>query len=116
MLPNMDPRTLKNMMNKLGIKSSEVTAIKVTIECDDKIITITNPSIIKIEAQGSESFQISGIVSEEQKQTAAVITEDDIALVMQRSGIYDKERARDALEQSKGNIAEAILKLTGQTG
>jgi len=115
MLPNMDPRTLKNMMSKLGIKSSEVAAIKVTIECEDKIITISSPSIIKIEAQGAESFQISGIVFEEQKQTATVITEDDIELVMQRSGIYDKEKARDVLEQSNGNIAEAILKLT-QTG
>ena len=112
----MDPKALRNMMNKLGIKSSEINAIKVTIDCEDKTITITNPSIMKIEAQGTESFQISGIVSEEQKGVTAEITDDDMEVVMKRSGIYDKEKAREALEQSNGDIAEAILKLTEKSG
>ena len=51
MMPNIDPRTLKNMMSKMGIKSEDVKSHKVIIECEDKDIVIDMPQITKIEMQ-----------------------------------------------------------------
>lgn len=110
MMPNIDPRTLKSMMAKMGIKSSEVNAEKVVITCPDKEIVITEPQITMIEAQGTKSFQIAGIITENEKQVNLEISEDDIKMVAESSGASESE-AREALELSKGDIAKAILEL-----
>ena len=112
MMPNIDPRTLKNMMTKMGIKSSEVDAEKVVISCADKEIVITDPQITMIEAQGTKSFQISGIITENEKRIELEISDDDIKMVMESSGASDED-ARKALEKSGGDIAKAILELKG---
>lgn len=111
MMPNIDPRTLKNMMAKMGIKSSEIEATRVVIESPGKEILIEQPQVTKIEAQGTVSFQISGIVSEMQRFVEPDVTEDDIKLVMESAGIRDKEKAKQALIDAKGDIAKAILEL-----
>ena len=43
MMPNIDPRQMKAMMAKMGIKSTELPATKVTIESEGKSIVITSP-------------------------------------------------------------------------
>lgn len=114
MIPNIDPKQLKNMMAKMGIKSSDVPARRVIIEGDEKDIVIENPQVIAIEAQGAVSFQISGSVMEKEKAQNVEITEDDIDTVMTQSGITDRQAALLALRETKGDIAEAILKLKGE--
>ena len=114
MMPNMDPRTLKNLMSKMGIKSSEVDANTVTIECSDRDILIRNPQVTRIEAQGTVSFQISGDIEEKEKSVSINITEEDVSMVMEKSGINDKEKAEQALRDANGDIAEAIMHLEQQ--
>jgi nascent polypeptide-associated complex subunit alpha len=111
MMPNMDPRAMKGMLAKMGIKTEELNAIRVTIETVDKTITIANPQITKISAQGSISFQVSGEVTEEAKDVLMEITDDDINLVMENTGITDHEKAKKALLDANGDIATAILAL-----
>ena len=111
MLPNMDPRTMKTMLAKMGIKTEEIDAIRVVIESSDKTIVIENPQITKISAQGAISFQVAGNVTEEAKKIKMEITDDDVKLVMENTGIKDEQRVRDALENSNGDIAAAILEL-----
>ncbi|MGC8538127.1 MAG: nascent polypeptide-associated complex protein [Candidatus Micrarchaeia archaeon] len=111
MMPNMDPRTLKNLMSKMGIKSSEVSADSVTISCSDRDILIRNPQVTKIEAQGMVSFQISGDIEEKEKSIDIEITDDDIRMVMEKAGIEDREKAEQALKDANGDIAEAIMRL-----
>ncbi len=113
MIPNIDPKQLKNMMAKMGIKSSEVPARRVVIEGDDKEIVIENPQILAIEAQGTVSFQISGNIIEKEKKTVVEITEDDIKTVMEQAGVSDRQSALNALQETNGDIAEAIMKLKG---
>ena len=49
-----------------------------------------------------------------EKNAAKVeIGEDDVKLVMQQAGVSDESLARSALEETNGDIAEAILKLKG---
>ncbi len=112
MMPNMDPRALKKMMERMGIKNTEIDAERVVIEGRDKNIVIQPAQVTMIEAQGMRSFQISGEVSEQQKtEDKAEISDEDVRMVMERAGISDSDAARNALEESNGDIAEAIMKL-----
>ena len=110
MMPNIDPKQLKKMMDSMGIKSSEVAASRVVIETSDKDIVIENPQILQIDARGSRSFQIQGEIREVDKVKLDV-SDEDLKLVMESSGVDDVSRARAALEVSNGDIAQAILKL-----
>ncbi len=113
MMPNMDPRALKRMMESMGMKSTEIDAERVVIEGKEKNIVIENPNVTLIEVQGTRSFQIGGSISEVEKiQEKAEITEDDIKMVKERTGASE-DAARKALEETNGDIAEAILKLKG---
>jgi nascent polypeptide-associated complex subunit alpha len=123
MMPNIDPRTLKSMMAKMGIKSEEIDAEKVTITCKDVEIVISNPSVTRIEAQGVTSFQIGGEIEEREISQPAPsgqaasgdakveITDDDIRMVSENTGVSDLERVRKALEDTNGDIAKAIMNL-----
>ena len=113
MMPNIDPRTLKNMMAKMGMQSEDIDAQKVTIECMDRNIVITSPKITKIVMQGAESFQISGEVSESPKDSNVGITEEDIKFVEEKTGIHDTEKIKKAINEANGNIADAIIALSG---
>ncbi|MGI0100421.1 MAG: nascent polypeptide-associated complex protein [Candidatus Micrarchaeaceae archaeon] len=115
MMPNMDPRTMKSLMAKMGIKSSEIDAIRVVIETTDKDIIIENPQVTKIEAQGAISFQVVGDITEGAKAQQANVTEDDISLVAEKTGITDRDLIREKLEEDNGDIAKAILDLTKET-
>ena len=95
MMPNIDPRTLKSMMAKMGIKSSELNADKVIISCADRDIVITDPQVTMIEAQGTKSFQIAGTITENEKSVSIEISEDDVKMVMESSGASE-ENARKA--------------------
>ncbi len=113
-MPNMDPRAMKNLMAKMGIKSSEIDAIRVIIEGSDRNIIIENPQVTKIEAQGTVSFQVIGDVTEASKATEVNVTDEDIGLVAEKTGIADKELIRKKLVEENGDIAKAILDLTGE--
>lgn len=112
MMPNMDPRTMKNLMAKMGIKSSEIDANRVIIETAGSSIVIENPQVTKIEAQGTVSFQISGDITEQEKVQEINITEEDVDMVAEKTGITDKELIKNKLIEDNGDIAKAILDLT----
>jgi len=111
MMPNIDPRTMRNMMAKMGIKSTEITASKVLIDSGDKTIVISNPQVTRIEAQGAVSFQISGDVSEQVSNVKLEISQDDIDVVSASSGVTDREKIMEVLQEEDGDIARAILRL-----
>lgn len=105
----MDPKKIQGMMSKLGIKQEDIEAKRVIIEQEDKNIVIENPSVVKINMSGNESFQISGNIKEEEKE--GKISEEDIKQVMEKTGKSRKE-AEKALKQTNGDLAEAILSLS----
>jgi nascent polypeptide-associated complex subunit alpha len=114
MMPNIDPRMLKSMMAKMGMKQSEIDASRVIIEGEDFQIVISEPSVTRIDMQGTVSFNISGNVEEKELKQKAEISEDDIKVVMEKSNTDDYEKAKEALEKSNGDIAAAILELSGE--
>ena len=112
MMPNVDPRALKRMMESMGMKSTEINADKVVIFCNDKEITISDPSVTRIDMQGNVSFQVSGPVSETRREEGSVeITDDDVKMVVEKTGATEGA-AKAALERSGGDIASAILDIT----
>ncbi len=113
MFPNMDPKALKGMLDKLGIKSKEIDSSQVVIHCNDKDIVIDAPQVTLIEGPGLRSFQISGTVSEIDRSKVEV-SDDDIKLVQEQTGVNDTALIRKTLEQNHGNIADAILVLKNE--
>ncbi|MGC8648687.1 MAG: nascent polypeptide-associated complex protein [Candidatus Micrarchaeia archaeon] len=110
MIPNMDIESMRKIMSRMGIKTNEINANRVLIECDDKTIIIENPQVVQIVGQGLSSFQISGDIKETEKSVEVEVTQEDIKVVMDQTGATEEE-VKDALKNTKGDIAEAILKL-----
>lgn len=102
-----DMKNMAKMMSKIGISQEEIDASRVIIECSDKNIVIENPQVMKIKMQGQESWQITG----EEKEEEAGVSKEDIKTVMEKTGT-DEEKARKSLEDSRGDLAEAILSLS----
>jgi len=105
MPPGMDPRKMAQLMKQMGIDSEELSAKRVVIETDDEKLIIEEPQVTKITMQGNISFQIAGKVHKEES-----ISEDDVKMVVEQAGVSE-EKAKEALKESKGDIAEAIMKL-----
>ena len=110
MIPGMNPKKMQAMMKQLGINQEEIDANRVIIECDDKKIIIDQPSVIKINMQGQENFQISGEISEESLEDQEDRFEEDIKTIMEKTG-SSKEEAAIALEKANGDLTEALLEL-----
>jgi len=120
MIPGLDPKKMQAMMKQLGIKQEEIDATRVIIEKEDGKIIIDNPSVIKVNMQGQETFQISGNIKEEENEDQEANEEDkeeaeesekDIEMIMEKTG-KSKEEVALALEKNEGDIASTILELS----
>ena len=104
-MSGMDPKLVKMALKKMGVKQEDIGASRVIIETvDNKKIFINNPQVSKVDMAGNVSFQISGDISEEE------FSEEDIRLVMEQTNV-SREKAKKALENNSGDIAQAILEL-----
>jgi nascent polypeptide-associated complex subunit alpha len=107
MFGGINPSQLKGMMKQMGIKQEEIESERVIIEkTDGNKIVIEPANVQKMTMQGQESWQITGTVREE----AGGIREEDVKLVMDKTGKSEKE-VRKVLEET-GDIAEAIVQLS----
>ena len=111
MMPGrMNPRQMNQMMKRLGINVKEIDNVKkVIIETDTKQYIFEEASVTMMDAQGQKTYQITGrpkIVDKKEE-----IPKEDIDLVVEQTG-KSEEEAKKALTETKGDIAEAILKLT----
>jgi len=104
----MNQRDLMNAMKRFGITQQEIEAEEVLIKCAEKEIIITNPSVIKVNLMGEDTFQITGNIIERKKTYEP--EENDIKIVVEKTGV-SRERAVDALKENNGDLASAILSL-----
>jgi nascent polypeptide-associated complex subunit alpha len=109
MFGNINPKQIEGMMKKMGIAQTSLDAKRVIIELQDENIIIDEPSVIKINMSGNESFQISGGAIK--TETKEGFSDQDIALVVEKTSV-SKEKAIEALKKNKGDIASSILDLT----
>ena len=107
MFGKINPKQIEGMMKKMGIAQQTINARRVIIELDDENIIINEPSVVKINMQGQESFQITGESKMEEKQQ---FNEQDIKMVVEKTGAKKDEVIR-FLKENDGDIALAIIEL-----
>jgi nascent polypeptide-associated complex subunit alpha len=109
MIGGLSPKKMQAMMKQMGMSQDEINASRVIIEkIDGANIIIENPSVVKVNMQGQESFQISGETREE--SSAPSISEEDIKTVVEKTGASEAH-AKEILEKT-GDLAETILELS----
>jgi nascent polypeptide-associated complex subunit alpha len=107
----INPRDLQKAMQRMGVQQKDIEAIEVIIRCEDKDIIIQNPSVAKVSMMGQESWQVSGKAIEKSRSSEPDIKEEDIKTVMDQTG-KSKDEALQAIKDAKGDLAEAIMKLS----
>jgi len=96
-------------MKQLGINIQDIGNVEeVIIRTSDKEYIFKDAEVTVMEAQGQKTYQIVGTPEIVERERG--IPEEDIKLVMEKTG-KTAEEAKKALEESNGDIAEAILKL-----
>ncbi len=103
----INPRQMKKLMKQMGMQMEEIEAEEVIIRQKDGEIVISNPKVSVITAMGQKTYQIVG-----EESFRSRIPEEDVKLVAEQAGV-SLEEARKALEESSGDLAEAIMKLQG---
>ena len=113
--PREARRLQERLFRQMGMSVKDMgEARSVTIEFTDKLLVISNPTVMALEMSGQKIFQIiGGEVSEEkpvEESKEIEISEEDILLVAQQAGVSPEE-ARQALLETNGDLAQAILLL-----
>lgn len=110
------------MMQQMGMKMDELGDIKrVILQSDTREIVIEGPAVTSMNVQGQKMYNVVGGKETIRKPEAAPaeevaeeappeIPEEDVLLVAQQANV-SMENARAALEQSGGDLAQAILML-----
>lgn len=120
---------MEQMMKQMGIDFEKIKAEKVTIETEDgDEMVFTSATVNQLQGQGQEVYQIMGSPDsvntadpsvdqdvndkeeESEEDSGTEITEDDVDIVALRAGVSD-DVAREALEETDGDLAKAIQNL-----
>ena len=96
-------------MRQMGVKMEELGGVReVVIKLADREIVLPNAQVMRTEMAGQRSYQVSG--QEFERKPEFQPSDDDVKLVMEQAGVA-REAAVQALVETGGDIAEAILKL-----
>jgi nascent polypeptide-associated complex subunit alpha len=105
-------REMRRMLDKMGLDMTTLNNVEeVIIKTDKKEMYLVKPQVIEMKGKDSTIFQVVASDIEERQREVPTFKEEDIILVMQQAGV-SKERAMQALAESKGDMAQAILSLT----
>ncbi len=111
----MNERQIRRMMQQAGIKTSEMDGVvQVDFILTDRRISVKNPQVTIMDIQGTRTYQVvggqevTGDVSEPPKTGESDLNEDDLNLVIQKTGA-DREKAAEALRKNGYKPAEAII-------
>jgi len=109
----MNPREAKRMMQRMGMNMGAMPDVEqVVFKTSSKEIIVENPEVTVMEMQGQKIFQVMGDrITEKAVEKEAEIPEEDVQLVATQANV-SPDQARAALEQTKGDLAQAILLLS----
>lgn len=101
------------MMQRMGMNMGAMPEVEqVVFKTSTKEIIVENPEVTVMEMQGQKIFQVMGErITEKAVEKAVKIPEEDVQLVATQANV-SPEQARAALEQTKGDLAQAILLLS----
>ena len=105
-------REMRRMMDKMGLDMKELSNVQeVIIKTDKKEIIISKPSVTEMKAKDNSIFQVIATSYEEKELEVPIFSEEDIMLVCQQANV-GSEAAKNALVETKGDLARAILLLS----
>jgi nascent polypeptide-associated complex subunit alpha len=105
-------REMRRMLDKMGLEMKDLGSIEeVVIKTETKELYLIKPQVIEMKGKDSTIFQVVATNIEEKQRDIPVFKEEDVILVMQQATV-SKEKAIQALMDSKGDMAQAILNLT----
>lgn len=106
-------RQARRMFDRMGIDMKDVPGVlEVLIKTDRKEIVIAKPQVAEMVSKESSVFTITADSYEERELEVPVFSEEDVQLVCDQAGV-DAERAKEALAESDGELARAIMLLKG---
>ncbi|MDH7592882.1 MAG: nascent polypeptide-associated complex protein [Methanomicrobiales archaeon] len=105
----MNPKKMKQMMKQLGMEMEQLEGVKkIIITTGEGDYIFDEAEVVLVTMQGVTTYQITGTPVFEPIRPA--ISDEDVNLVVKQTGTT-QERARAALAETGGDIAEAILRL-----
>ncbi|MFQ6095131.1 MAG: nascent polypeptide-associated complex protein [Candidatus Bathyarchaeia archaeon] len=106
-------REARRMMQRMGLNMTPLPDVQeVVLRTSSKEIIIENPEVSVLDMRGMKIFQVAGgEVVEKPVEKKVTIPEEDVQLVAQQANV-SLEEARAALEETKGDLAQAILLLS----
>ncbi len=108
----LDSRQARRMLERMGVNLEQISDVEeVVIRTHSKDIVIKGATVSEVKAKGMRVFQVAGEQIEERNRESPKFTDEDVLLVSQQAGV-SKETAYEALRESEGDLAKAILKLT----
>ncbi len=110
MLPgNINPRQMKAMMKKLGMNIEQIDDVQsIVIKTPKGDYIFDSAEVQAMTMQGVTTYQIQG--QPRFVEAAPDIPKDDVMMVAAQANVPE-EKAREALVATKGDIAEAIIRL-----
>jgi nascent polypeptide-associated complex subunit alpha len=121
----MNDRKMQQMMKQMGIDMTDLDAEEVVIRTPDEELVFTDADVQRMDAQGQQTYTIVGepeshergeggsdepAIEESDDSGTAAIPDEDVELVATRAGASEDE-AREALEETNGDLAAAIERL-----
>lgn len=107
----MDNRQTRRMLEKMGMNLEELPNVEeVIIKTKERDLIIKEPQVSQIKSKAMNMFQIIGNDTEEIEKENPTYKKEDILLVSQQANV-SQEEAQKALEETNGDLAQAILKL-----
>ena len=100
---------MRQMMKQMGMEMGEIEGVeKVVIHTSAGNYVFEDVQVVTTTMQGVTTYQITGEPRFE--EAIPEIPDEDVTLVTSQTGVSE-EVARQALIETRGDIAEAILKL-----
>jgi len=108
----INPKKMKQMMKQMGMEMEELEGVeKVVIYTPAGNYVFDDAQVVATTMQGVTTYQLTGEARFE--EAVPEIPDEDVDLVASQAGVAG-EVAKKALIETRGDIAEAILKLTQQ--
>jgi nascent polypeptide-associated complex subunit alpha len=109
-IKGINPRKMASMMKQMGIDVNEIENVEeVIIRMPEKDIIFKDAQVTIMDARGMKTYQVVGTPTEVTREIK--IPEEDVKLVMEQAKSSEND-ARNALKETKGDIAAAILRLS----
>lgn len=105
----ISPREQSRMLQRMGLQVQQLDDVeRVIMETPTKRIIIDNPEVATVTVQGQTVYQVGGGSIREEGVGGTSV--DDASLVAAQAGVSQDE-AVEALRQSGGDLAQAIVLL-----